>query len=406
MRDGIGGDADGVRDDAPWCAGDRVGWQVFGGHGEALGGRACIRRLALDLSGVHGRFSGGWWRASERDRGGIDCGGEPTGVGRVIAEVERCGVLEQVVSEGAGGHGAPEFGGEQEREYSARACEFEAALCERDRDVGLDAECRVACGVPGDFCEPCAEVFACRCIEVVGPDPRWVADDEIESAGRCRIAEVRSEVEIDCAAVVELASLLLQLSDDRADECESSALGGGEAEPRIEEGVAACESEEFSAFVLQCRDASVGEEQRIAAFGGVDAQCANALSRAGRARVVDAECGDACRAWESCIIEGIVAECVAGADVVIEVGEGGDVGGAGGIVVDDDGEPESQFAEPDGHWCDIDAEDRVGEDVSADRCDGAWVAELLAECGETLEGGDKDAAGAAGGVEDADRVEC
>lgn len=151
---------------------------------------------------------------------------------------------------------------------------------------------------------------------------------------------------------------------------------------------------------------AVGEQLCIAAFCGVDAECAATLSRAGRARVVDSQSGDARCAGECCIIEGIVAEGVADADVVIEVGEGGDVGGAGGIVVDDDGEPESEFAEPDGHRCDVDAEDRVGEDLSADRCDGAWVTELLAECGETLEGGDEDAAGAAGRVEDADRVEC
>ena len=101
-----------------------------------------------------------------------------------------------------------------------------------------------------------------------------------------------------------------------------------------------------------------------------------------------------------------MAECVAGADVVIEVGEGGDVGGAARVVIDHDGEPESEFAEPDGHRCDIDAEYRVCEDVSADRCEGARVAELLAEGGEALEGGDEDGAGAAGRVEDADRVEC
>jgi hypothetical protein len=48
----------------------------------------------------------------------------------------------------------------------------------------------------------------------------------------------------------------------------------------------------------------------------------------------------------------------------------------------------------------------VGEDVSADRCDGVSIAELLSKSGDALEGGDEDAAGAAGGIEDADGVEC
>lgn len=249
MCDGVGRDADGVGDDAPWCAGGGVGWQVFGGDGEVPAAIACDRRLALNLTRVHQCISVGWWRASEGDCRGIDRGGEATGVGGVIAEVEWCGVLEQVVSECAGGHGAPEFGGEQKREDSARACEFEAALCEWDRDVRLDAERRIAGGVAGDFCEAGTEVLPCCGVEVVGPDPGWVADDDIEATGCCGVAEVRSEVEIDCAAVVELAQLLLQLSDDRAEEYESFALRGGEAEPGVEEGGAPCESEEFSAFV-------------------------------------------------------------------------------------------------------------------------------------------------------------
>lgn len=91
--------------------------------------------------------------------------------------------------------------------------------------------------------------------------------------------------------------------------------------------------------------------------------------------------------------------------MVIEVGEWGDCGGIRCFVVDDDGEPEPEFAEPHGHRRDIDAEDRVGEDVSAQLGDGAGIAELCAECGELLEGGDENAAGAAGGVEYSYRIE-
>ena len=105
------------------------------------------------------------------------------------------------------------------------------------------------------------------------------------------------------------------------------------------------------------------------------------------------------------VAEGVVTERVANADVVVEIGERSDIGGVGGVVIDDDGEPEAKFAEPDGHRSDIDAEDRVCENVAADDRGGAGIAELCAEDGETFEGGDEDAAGAAGGVEDAKIVD-
>jgi hypothetical protein len=89
--------------------------------------------------------------------------------------------------------------------------------------------------------------------------------------------------------------------------------------------------------------------------------------------------------------------------VVIEVGEWGDAAGVGGLVVDDDGEPEPEFAEPDGHWSDIDAEDRVCEDVPPDGRESSVVAEVLVEGGEPFEGCDEEAAGAAGRVEDPER---
>lgn len=88
--------------------------------------------------------------------------------------------------------------------------------------------------------------------------------------------------------------------------------------------------------------------------------------------------------------------------MVLEVGERGDVCGVRGVVVDDNGEPESEFAEPDGHWRDVDAEDGVGEDVSSEFGDGAAISQLRAEGGESFEGGDEDAARAAGRIEDAD----
>ena len=113
---------------------------------------------------------------------------------------------------------------------------------------------------------------------------------------------------------------------------------------------------------------------------------------AGASGVAVAEFGDA-RGFDACVlIERIIAQCVADADMVIEVGEWGDVGECGGVVVDDDGEPESEFAEPDRHRSDIDAEDRVGEDVASDFGDGAGVTQLSAEGGQFLECGDEDAA--------------
>ena len=104
---------------------------------------------------------------------------------------------------------------------------------------------------------------------------------------------MRSEVKVDGAAVIEFALLLLKLSDDRPHECQSFALRGRQAESGVEEGAAPCEAEEFGAFVLEGRDAACGQQLRVASFGGVDAECADALFRPARACVVDAECSDA-----------------------------------------------------------------------------------------------------------------
>ena len=167
MGECVGGDTDAFRNDAPWCAGVCGDGEVCCRHAEVLRGAGGVGAVAVDVAGMHGRVSEGRWCALQDDGGRIDRRRESAGVGGVIAQVRGRGVLEQVVSKRTGGDGAPEFGGEQECERAIGACELQAALGERDGDIGLYSECDLSCGMSGDDGETAAEIGARGGVEVL-----------------------------------------------------------------------------------------------------------------------------------------------------------------------------------------------------------------------------------------------
>ena len=115
---------------------------MFGGgevcrvDAEVLWCAARVGGVAFDVVSGHRLFSGVCDAALEDDGGRIHRCGEATGVRGVIAEMQWCGVLEQVLSQCACGNGTPEFCGQQKCEYSAMSCEFEAALGDVMQAVG------------------------------------------------------------------------------------------------------------------------------------------------------------------------------------------------------------------------------------------------------------------------------
>ena len=183
-----------------------------------------------------------------------------------------------MLSQCAGGDGSPEFCGQQKCEYSAMSCEFEAALRERNCDVGLDAEGGTGGGVSRDRSEPVTEVGAGLCVEVVRAHPWWVADDDIESTGGVGVAEVRAEVKGDGAAVVEAAQCATVLADQVAYGCKASALRCGETMACSEQGSCTCELEQFGAFALQRIDVVRGDLLGGVAFRIIDASGAGVLT--------------------------------------------------------------------------------------------------------------------------------
>ena len=86
---------------------------------------------------------------------------------------------------------------------------------------------------------------------------------------------------------------------------------------------------------------------------------------------------------------------------MVKIGQWCDVCGACFWAFDDDGEPESQFAEPDGDGVAVDAEDGACECVASDDVDAAWITAAGEEVGDAFEHVDEECAGSAGGVEDA-----
>ena len=309
---------------------------------------------------------------------------------------------EQVVSQGASRDGAPEFGREQEGHDAVGSRQFQSALSERNGDIRLDAEGTSAGGVSCDRGESCAEVGACRGVEVVRADPGWVADDQVEATVSGGVGEVRAELEVDGASIIQSSQSASVLREQRAHGGEAPSLGGGESCAGAEERSFACRSEQIRAFVVECGYRAQRQFACVVAFQCIDACRGRFLLRSCAGGVVLSECGQASRPGEWLVIECVMAQGIADVDVVVQVRERRDLSCVGRVVVDDDGEPEPEFAEPDGHRCDVDAEDGCREDVASDRGGRAWIAELLAECREAFEGGDEESTGAAGRVEDAE----
>ncbi len=141
------------------------------------------------------------------------------------------------------------------------------------------------------------------------------------------------------------------------------------------------------------------------AFHAVERALEGMFPRTARAGVSFAELGEA--RTSGCPranggIERIAGEGVANADMSIEVGEWGDEHWVADVAIDDDGQPESELAEPDGGRVDVDAEDRLREHVASDLPHRARVAEFGAERGKLLEDVDEEGAASAGGIEDGD----
>ena len=230
--------------------------------------------------------------AAHDDGGGIDGGGEATGIVGLVAEVEWVGVVQQVVSKCAAGDGSPVLGGEQEREHAAGPCELEAALGERDGDVGLRAEGGAGVGVFHDGAESVAKSAPCVVIEVVRTHPRWFADDEVEAAAGGGVAEVGAEVEVGMGAVGEASEGASQFGDAEAQCGEASALCGGEALAGAEEGALACEVEQAGAFGAERLDGVRGNAPGVVLFGGVDTRGEGAFPAAGASGIAFAQDGE------------------------------------------------------------------------------------------------------------------
>ena len=213
------------------------------------------------------------------------------------------------------------------------------------------------------------------------------------------VGEVRAELEVDGASIIHSSQSASVLREERAHGGEASSLGGGESCAGAEERSFACRSEQIRAFVVECGYRAQRQFACVVAFQCIDACRGRFLLRSCAGGVVLSECGQACRPGEWLVVECVMAEGIADVDVVVQVRERRDLSCVGRVVVDDDGEPEPEFAEPDGHRCDVDAEDGCREDVASDRGGRAWIAELLAECREAFEGGDEESTGAAGRVE-------
>src|SRR5690242_20571302 len=73
---------------------------------------------------------------------------------------------------------------------------------------------------------------------------------------------------------------------------------------------------------------------------------------------------------------------VTNADVTIEVRKWHHASWIGLVALDHDGQPEAKFAEPNGRWIDVDAEDRPREDVAPDLAHRSFVAEPRANRGQ------------------------
>ncbi len=239
------------------------------------------------------------------------------------------------------------------------------------------------------------------------------------------------EAEREGAAGGERAAAREQGADGGAEGGEVGARGGRRAVPFAEEVAGAGGGEGVGARVADGGECAVEGGEGACAFGGVEPAGGGDLARAGEGGVPGAERGEG---WggdrarrrgrgggrggdgssPGCPTPGVAreeieawwdGERVADADVVVEVGERGDGVRVGDVAFDDDGEPEAELAEPDGRAVDVDAEDGAGEDGLTAVGEGARVVARGEEVGEALEGVDEESAGAAGRVEEAERLD-
>jgi hypothetical protein len=135
-------------------------------------------------------------------------------------------------------------------------------------------------------------------------------------------------------------------------------------------------------------------------FGAFEGATQRVFARTVGAGVALSHAGESASAVRHLVAERVAGERVTYSDVAIEIWEGRDEQWVGDLAFDDDGQPESELAQPDGGGIDVDAEDRSGEQFASQFPNLSGVAESAAEGGEFFEDVDEEGAASACGVED------
>jgi hypothetical protein len=322
------------------------------------------------------------------------------------------GLFGEPPADPATGQGSPQLGRYEECRHAARRQQLHAAFDEGGGEVGLRGEPGAGAG-PDGAGPPRgvshgsvlrAQAHAVGQGQCVRSHPRWIPDDDGEATTCGDVAEARREAKGEGAAECQGAVLCGHFA------CASTEVG---EVLRVLPSAAAAFSEEIAGAEGVDHGASfranrVGKAITFCdgamAFLAIKGGGERVFSGAGGSGVALAQLRHAFRARRR-VTEVSAGERVADPDVVIQVRQWWDVGDPRFRALDDDGEPESQFAEPDGHRVAIDPEDAFRQDIAANHVEWAEVSGARFDAGECFEGVYEKRAGAAGGVEQSQGLE-
>src|SRR4029077_14651657 len=159
---------------------------------------------------------------------------------------------------------------------------------------------------------------------------------------------------------------------------------------------------------LQCDTAVTEQSAREYSFGAAELRLCQALLRPGHGEVISSRGPQASRLCRASSDRAAaersrqgqrVEQRVALEDMPVEIRKRRDGGKVGIFIVRDQGEPESQFRKPHGGRREIDAKQRVGENVALDG-GGGPVAGGTSERRQFVERSQQEGARSDGGVED------
>ena len=140
------------------------------------------------------------------------------------------------------------------------------------------------------------------------------------------------------------------------------------------------------------------------AFFAIECAGESVLAGAGSARVAVTQSSEsASGGW--CVVKVAAGECVADANVVVEVWKRRNECDASFRAFDHDGQPEAEFAQPDGHRVAIDAEDGAGEHLAPELVEWPMIAGACLERRKAFKHVHEEGARSACGIEDAERAE-